>query len=548
MGLLSIFDRFSLTREVTPKLFLVYMFMSIGAINFGFDNGWWASVIALQQFADSFGPVDPATGEHYLPSGWQSAGSGTGNAGMAIGCIIASPLIRRIGRKRTVLVICVLALVGMTMQNAIPSFWGIMMGRMVNAVSMGLEANNIPIFMSELSPPAVRGSLINFYQWWQIVGVILARCVVIRSNAMWPDSEWAWRLVMVIQMIVPVLLIGIFWMVPESPNWLLSRGRRAEAHASLAYIRQGAAGEAEVEQELRLIEQAVREQREHHRATTYWDCLRGTNGRRTLVAASCQVLQQLQGNAFMSSYSVLFLQQVGLTNPFVSSLATVSLALAGATMGFWLPDAVGRRPIMMAASFVMWAGLWITSGMAAWWPGGIHGGAPSGGLLALLMIWNMVSTGGWGSCVWITTAESGTAQLREKTVSIATTVSFVCVLLVSYINPFVQNAPGNLGARVGFVYGSFSLIAIPWVFFMVPELKGRSLEELDELFNEKVAARRFKSYVAHGVGARITEVQNANADTKHASKGVEDADMEGSEAGAHDGKNVSKATVSQQGV
>lgn len=231
-----------------------------------------------------------------------------------------------------------------------------------------------------------------------------------------------------------------------------------------------------------------------------------------MIACGCQILEQLSGNAFMSSYAVIFLQQVGITDPFVSSLARVAMALAGAGMGFWLPDKYGRRPLMIITAFIMWAGLWITSGISAWWPGGVNGGPVAQGLLALQMIWAAASTAGWGSCVWIITAETATAQLREKTVSIATTASFICVLLVSYINPFVQNEPGNLGGLVGFIYGAFSLISIFFVYFFVPELKGRSLEELDELFNNHVPARKFGSYMAHGIGARITRVQNINAD------------------------------------
>lgn len=76
-------------------------------------------------------------GEKVLPSSWQSAGSVTGNAGMVIGCVIAGPLISRIGRKKnTVLAIIAIALVGMLMQKVIPNYWGVMVGRMVNAISM----------------------------------------------------------------------------------------------------------------------------------------------------------------------------------------------------------------------------------------------------------------------------------------------------------------------------------------------------------------------------------------------------------------------------
>lgn len=169
---------------------------------------------------------------------------------------------------------------------------------------------------------------------------------------------------MVVQMVIPLLLVGIYWILPESPRWLLSKGRRADAKKALMYLRDGAATEDEVEEELRLTEESIDEQQHYHRATSYWDCFKGSNGRRTVIAAGVQVFQQLSGNAFMSSYAVIFLKQAGLTNVFVISLGRVSMALAGATMGFYLPDKVGRRPLLIVSAFVMWAGLWLTSGIA----------------------------------------------------------------------------------------------------------------------------------------------------------------------------------------
>ena len=134
------------------------------------------------------------------------------------------------------------------------------------------------------------------------------------------------------------------------------------------------------------------------------------------------------------------------------------------------------------------------------------------GLLFLQFLWEFCSIGGWGSCVWITTAEAATAQLCEKTITIATTCSFIMVLLVSFINPFVQDPPGNMGSKVGFIYGSFSLIAMAFVYFLVPELSNRSLEELNDLFQTKIPAWRFKDYKCSGTGAQLTEFQNLNAD------------------------------------
>lgn len=94
----------------------------------------------------------------------------------------------------------------------------------------------------------------------------------------------------------------------------------------------------------------------------------------------------------------------------------------------------------------------------------------------------------------------------------ATLISFTTSLLITYINPFVQQEPGNLGAKVGMIYSSISILAIVFVFFVVPEMKGRSLEELDEMFYAKVPAWKAKGYVCTGIGARITQIQKIDAE------------------------------------
>ncbi|KAK5127556.1 hypothetical protein LTR85_006896 [Meristemomyces frigidus] len=506
---MSRFGDLAVVKELTPRTLALFFFMSIGAINFGFDNNWWNCALSLQEFADYYGPPSKDGGPKTLPSSWQSAGSGTANAGMVIGCLIAGAIGRRVGRRMSIVVLVGIALVGMIIQNAIHSFWAVMAGRMINAISMGIESNVMPMYMAELAPPAIRGSIVNFYQWWQMIGALLAVGIVFGSRHY--GNEWSFRIVMLVQLIIPILLFCIVWILPESPRWLLMKDRREDAYKSLAFIRKGAATPMEVEQELDLLQEANFEQEHFHRATSYKDCIQGSNGRRTLIAASVQVLQQLQGNSFISSYGVIYLQQLGVTDALKAQVIFVSMSLAGASFAFYLADRVGRRPLFLSTAVLAWACIWFSAGLSSFWPGGVSGGPVAKGSLSCMLIWSCLTTLGWGSCVWITTSEVATAQLREKTISIATIFSFIAVLLVTYINPFVQNAPGNLGSKVGFVYGSFSVIAFVWVYFMVPELSGRSLEELDELFQSKVSARMFKSYQCSGVGAKITAIQDLNA-------------------------------------
>lgn len=111
----------------------------------------------------------------------------------------------------------------------------------------------------------------------------------------------------------------------------------------------------------------------------------------------------------------------------------------------------------------------------------------------------------------ILTAEVATNQLRERTIAVATVLGFATSLVITYVNPYVQGEPGNLGARVGLIYASMSFLAMAFVYFVVPEMKGRSLEELDEMFHSGVPAWRSKGFVATGLGAQITDIQNNNS-------------------------------------
>jgi len=124
------------------------------------------------------------------------------------------------------------------------------------------------------------------------------------------------------------------------------------------------------------------------------------------------------------------------------------------------------------------------------------------------------------------TAETPTLQLREKTITIGTFSGFAIGILVTFINPYMQDEGyGNLQGKVGFVYGSFSVIAAIWVVFVLPEMKDRALEELDEMFAKGVSTFKFGSFQTEGLGAAIIGVERSEADGSDPVKVVHAVDV-----------------------
>jgi len=287
------------------------------------------------------------------------------------------------------------------------------------------------------------------------------------------------------------------------------KDRRQEARLALASVRKGKASPSDVALELSLIQTALEEQRELAATTTYLDCFRGSNRRRTLIAVLVQLMQQIQGNSFMNNYLVVFLERIGIQNGLQIYIAQNATQLGGITLAFYFTDKIGRRPILIVSSFFMALLMWVVAGLGAYTD---VRGSKAQGCVAAILIYQAIAGGCWGSCTWITTSEAAAAAVREKTIMTATFISFCMVLLITYINPYVQDPGyGNLGARVGFVYGGCSLLALLWAFFFLPELKGRSLEELDEMFAFNLPTRKFRGYVSIGIGSDVTKVQNRNA-------------------------------------
>ncbi|KAL3475235.1 general substrate transporter [Aspergillus californicus] len=479
------------------------------------DYNYWSGFLGMDRFHQDFGVYNDATGEWYIPSTWQSAATGTPTAGLAMGALVSGFIGNRIGRVKTFLVASVIGFAGILIQCcSFGSFWQLMVGRIVNAVSLGIVCNVVPAYQSECAPVKIRGSLINTYQFSLLVGGTLVQ------TANWglherPD-QWAYRVVLILQFIVPIILLIGTLILPESPRWLVGKGRRDDAAKVLHLLRRGTPPEL-IEKEADLLMMSEQEQQDLHGSVSWLDCFKGPNLRRTLIGTGMQCMQQTQGSGFMSNYLVVFLQGIGVTNEYRTSVLMTFTNMMSSGFAFYFVDRLGRRPLILVSTVVMGASMFAIAGVT-----GVENkeGSNASGALAGLFLWQIFQAIGWSSCVWIVTAEVPTLQLREKTITIASFSGFAMNVLVTYISPYIQDAEyANLQGKIGFIWGGFSVIAFFWVFLVVPELKGRSLEELDELFENKVETLKFSKYQSQGYGAELTLVEGVALETDEAARG-----------------------------
>lgn len=148
----------ALYQELSPRLAFIGCFVSLGAMGFGFDNSWWGGALGLSPFGQKYGSWDPAENDYSIPPEKQSAGTGTGSAGIIVGCLIAPWLCENLGRRPTLLVMAGLLTVGIVLEaTAVTSFWQLVVGRIVVYSGIGLASNVVPMYQSECAPAKIRG-------------------------------------------------------------------------------------------------------------------------------------------------------------------------------------------------------------------------------------------------------------------------------------------------------------------------------------------------------------------------------------------------------
>lgn len=319
-----------------------------------------------------------------------------------------------------------------------------------------------------------------------VVGQIISSGVL--RGLMGRQDDWAWRIPYAIQWVFPPpIILGVLF-APESPTWLVRKGRLEDARKALRRLASEASDE-EINNTVSMIAYTDQLEKETVEGVSYLDCFRGTNLRRTEIACMVWAAQVLCGIWFGGNV-IYFLQQAGFdpARSFDFGIGTGGLALAG-TIGAWflLPH-VGRRRLYLIGLSVMLLILLIVGFMGI--PARMEAiGWASGALMMVFVVTYDLTVGPVCYCL---VAEIPTTRLRIKTAVLARNTYNIVSILANVLNPPILN-PGawNLRGKGGFVWAGPCAAVLVWAFFRLPETKGRATSELDALFERRVSARNF---------------------------------------------------------
>ncbi|KAJ5646080.1 Major facilitator-type transporter ecdD [Penicillium lividum] len=473
---------------ITLRAYLICGFASFGGILNGYDSGYISGVLGMDYVKEHFGqsriPTKEDPSEFILPSSRKSLITSILSAGTFFGALLGGVLAERFGRRITIMISCLIFSIGVAVQVATINVAGLVAGRLIAGLGVGGVSSTVILYVSEISPRKVRGLLVSGYQWAITIGLLLASGVAQGCKNI--DGRASYRIPIGLQFIWAVILAGGLFLLPESPRYYVKCGRTEDALRSLERVRGQPRTHSAIQAELAEI-QANYEYEKQIASTSWGDCFKGGfaprgNLRRVIMGTALQMFQQWTGINFIFYYGTTFFQEVGLNNPFLMSTIMNIVNVVTTPASFYMIEKLGRRSLLIYGAAVMMFCEFIVA-IVGVTKEGTHAASVCLIVFTCFYIASFAVT--WGPAAWVVIGEIYPLPIRAKGVALATASNWIWNCVIAVITPYmVDESEGNLKVKVFFVWGSALLLCLLFAFFIIPETKGLSLEQVDKMLEE----------------------------------------------------------------
>jgi MFS transporter, SP family, galactose:H+ symporter len=434
--------------------YLIATVAALGGLLFGYDTGVISGALLFIRQVMSLSPT------------MQGVVVAIALAGAAIGAATAGYLSDRYGRRLVILGAGLLFIAGALISAVAQGVIVLVIGRFLVGLAIGVASMLTPLYLAEISPARVRGAIVSLNQLC-ITGGILVSYLVGFALA---SSSDGWRWMLALGALPGVILAAGMLVLPESPRWLAGRGRLPDANAVLQHLR----GTADVSDELNALRTDLAH--EGRQLAGASELLSPRLRRPLIIGIGLAMFQQITGINTVIYFAPTIFQSAGLSSAATSILATAGVGAVNVIMtivSIRLIDRLGRRQLLfwslggMAVTLFVLAGAFFSgaSGQLAWVA--VASVAAFVGFFAI----------GLGPVFWLLIAEIFPLAVRGRAMSLATVANWSFNLIVSATFLNLVGAVGSAGAFL--VYGVLSLVALVFIALVVPETKGRSLEQIE---------------------------------------------------------------------
>ncbi|KAA8908300.1 hypothetical protein TRICI_004786 [Trichomonascus ciferrii] len=506
------------------------LWVSMGTMMLGGDYLVGGQLLPMEHFKEQFGEL--LDGEYVIPSNYASAWSSIGLAFDLVAALFTHPLMDKYGRKPLIFVASIISIVGVLLQHLATEWRLHLVGRAINGASIGITFTVSPLWIGETCRPELRGFFLCFGNTSAVIGQLLFVLISYGTNFL--DNNWSWKAPLMCQYIYPVLFLAGYYWFPESPLWLIRRERVEKAERSLRRM-YGVNDERFYSMELNRMQLENQALLDYEAAAledqkTLWfgipepvlfQCFRKTQIRRTFCSILAVTSQQLAGGTFVTNYVTYFLQLINVSNYFLVSVILYIVMLISTCAAYPLVEVVGRRTLIVPASFILSVILLIIGIM-----GSISNQVAAGWVIVVMIfMWALVFQVSLGASSFVAASELATLRLRAANQSLVTIFQALWSLIFQFTVPYmISKDAGNLGGKTGYIFFGTCATAFVFLYFYLPETKGLSFATLDELFARGVPARKFKTE-----GRKITMELLDSRDRKKATEEevehIEDVDV-----------------------
>ncbi|HSL01191.1 MAG TPA: sugar porter family MFS transporter [Rubrobacteraceae bacterium] len=387
--------------------------------------------------------------------------------GAVTGAIAGGPLSDRLGRRPVVLLAAIIFAVGAIAAALAPNVLILIFTRFILGLGVGLASLIVPLYIAEIAPPDTRGALVSLNQLMITIGILLSYIVGV---AFTPIEGWRYMFAVAV---IPALILGIgMFTLPESPRWLVKNGKLDKARSVLLLSRV----EADVETEMQQMEEIERIERQQAQVG-YKELLAPWIRPALIVGVGLAIFQQITGINTVIYYAPTILERVGFSAG--GAIAATALGVGVVNVGFtilaiYIVDRVGRRPLLLIGLIGMIVSLGLLGVVFSL-------GATSGaaGLLATICLALYIASFAisLGPIFWLMISEIYPLNMRGSAMSIAALCNWGSNFIVALIFPVLLATFGGAGSF--WLFAVLGIVAWIFVYFMVPETKGRTLEEIE---------------------------------------------------------------------